>query len=259
MGMLFAFFSVADVCGFSLEDLITPDQIAALTAGEKPIHVQFSNPKQQLIPRNDVLRRLVETMRVDFNPNIMVEILYLYKKPEEAKRGGWSAAEEARLFNEISALSTIAGLQYFSTYRNTMQTLFETSQVIDDPSTKRPLPDPVHLRPPAELTAYAQLKDTVFGNNIYQFKFYSSYETMIFTQENLTSMTFGIFPVIGKNRLRLVGTIIDAEDYLLVYAVSMIKAALPQRMRQRAGNSFSSIAEAVLHWFSAQADKAFKN
>ena len=260
--ILMGFFPGPGVYGFSLKDLIGPEQASAVIAGEKPVLAQFNNPRPQLIPRHEVLKEIIEAIRSDLGPSVMVETLHLYKKPAgtpaEAEKSVWSADEETRLYNGVLALSTLAGLQYFSASRLTMRTFYETSSVIDGPSSKRPLPDPVYSRPPAELTVYARQKDLTFGDNIYQYDFYTVPGALIFIQQNLTALTAGIIPAVGKNKLRSTVAVLDAEEYLLVYAVSMAKAASLPGMKERIGNSFANRAEAVINWFSGQADKAFK-
>ena len=246
------------VFGLSLEELVSLKQADALAAGEKPALVQFTDPRPQLTPRNAALRGLIDKIYQDLGPSITVETLHLYKKPSIAEKSAWSAGEESELYNQILALSTLAGLQYFSASRGVMRTFYETSSVIDGPSTKMPLPDPVFSLPQEELTLYARQKDLTFGDNIYQYNFYRAPGAIIFIQENLTALTAGIIPAVGKNKLRSIVAVLDAEDNILIYAASMAKAASLPGMKERIGNSFANRAEAVIHWFSEQADKAFK-
>ena len=241
-----------------MENLAGTEQARALLAGEKPLLVQFNNPVPALAPKHEGLKRLIEALRRDLNPSVMVEALYLYKKPPEAEKGALTKEEEAGLFNSVVALSTLAGLQYYSASRGTMRTFYETSSRIDGPSTKKPLPDPGYTQPPAELTVYARQKDLTFGDNIYQYDYQIFPDAIVFTQQNLTTLTYGIIPAVGKNKLRSTVAILDAGDYLLVYAVSMAKAASLPGMKDRIGNSFANRAEAVINWFSGQADKALK-
>jgi hypothetical protein len=80
---------------------------------------------------------------------------------------------------------------------------------------------------------------------------------LLFVQENLTLMNAGIIPAVGKNKLRSAVVVIDAGEYLLIYAASMARAASVPGMGRRVGASFSTRAEAILKWFFGQADKAF--
>ena len=254
---LFGAVFVAGASGLNLTDFVSVEQARALFAGETPVVAQFKDPQPQLLPRHAGLKRQIDALQVELDPGIMVETLHIYEKPREAQTSVWSAGEEAALYNSVLALSTLAGLQYFSASRGVMRTFYETSSVIDNPTAKKPLPDPVYTRPPAELTVYARQKDLTFGDNIYQYDFYSSPGIMIFVQQNLTALTAGIIPAVGKNKLRSVVAVLDAGEYILIYAASMAKTVALPGMKERVGNSFANRAEAVLHWFKGQADKAF--
>jgi len=240
-----------------IENLIGREKVAALLAGEKLILSQFNEVQPKFIPQRGSLMTLVETIRRDLEPSVMVETLFVYEKPENAKKEAWSAEEETKLYNGILALSTLAGLQYYSISRGTMRTFYEISSVIDGQSTKKPIPDPVYSQPPARLTIQARQKDLTFGDNIYQYDYYSETGAFIFVQQNLTSLNYGIIPAIGKNKLQSVAAVIDAGNYLLVYIASMSKAVSLPGMKERIGNSFANRSEALFNWFSNQADKAF--
>jgi len=253
-GMVFS----EGISSLGLPDFIGAEQARALLSGENPVVTQFKDPEPRLIPRHEGLKRHVDTLLKELDPGMLVETLHIYEKPNEAEKAAWSASEEASLYNSVLALSTLAGLQYFSASRGVMRTFYETSSVIDSPVTKKPLPDPVYTRPPAELTLYARQKDLTFGDNIYQYDFYFTPGTMVFIQQNLTSLTVGIIPAVGKNNLRSVVAILDAGEYILIYAASMAKTVALPGMKERVGTSFANRAEAVLHWFKGQADKAFQ-
>ncbi|MDR2785605.1 MAG: hypothetical protein LBB83_06795 [Treponema sp.] len=241
----------------SLEDLLGPGQAAALISGERPSEIQFKNPRLLLLPRHGPVRAVIEDARGSLDPGIMVETLYLYKKPAAAARPLWTEAERLGLYNGILALSTLTGLQYYSASRKTMRTFYESSHVIDDPSAKTAAPDPVFQIPRDRLTIFARQKDMTFGDNTYQYDYYSFPDALILVQENLSSLNYGIITAVGKNKLRSVMAVIDAGEYLLVYAVSMAKAASLPGMKERIGNSFSNRAEAMLKWFEGQAGRAF--
>ena len=246
------------VFGISLEELTGPDQAKALINGEKPVVAQFKDPQPQLAPKDNTLQNMVEAIRADLQPSVMVESLHLYNKPVGAENLAWSAGEKTGLYNEILALSTLTGLQYFSASRGKIWTFYVTSSVIDGPSTKKPLPDPVYPQPPAELTLYARQKDGTFGDNIYQYDFYTTAGAIIFIQQNLSALTYGIIPAVSKNNLRSAVAVFDAGDYLLVYIVSMAKAVSLPGIKDRMGTSFANRSEAIFHWFSNQADTAFR-
>jgi hypothetical protein len=246
-----------------LDDLVRGDLKAELLEGGIITRVQHKDPAADLIPLHDFTRELIRGALEDVDASLMVESLFLYRKPPrpaadaaDARGAAWTQTERAALYNRALALSSLAGLQYFSTSRNRMRTFYETSAVIDGPDTKRVLPDPEYQVPPPELTLYARQKDLTFGDNIYRYNYYAQADALFFVQENVTIMNAGIIPAVGRNNLRSAVAVIDAGDYLLIYAASMAKAASLPGMNNRVGASFSTRAEAILKWFAGQADKA---
>lgn len=240
----------------ALEELVEEEQAAALRAGQGPvIEVQLKNPIPALLPRHAELRRLAAETIAGLEPNLFVETLSLYKKPEGAAQ--WSDAERTGLFNQLIALSTLAGIQYYSASRKTMRTFYETSQVIDNPESKKLLPDPAYAVPPAALTLYARQKDLTFGDNIYRYDYQTNTDSFFFVQQNLTVMNAGIIPAVGKNKFRTVLALIDTGDSILIYAAAMAKAASLPGLGERIGNSFTNRMAAILTWFGGRADTVF--
>jgi hypothetical protein len=155
------------------------------------------------------------------------------------------------------ALSTLTGIEYFSASRNTMRTFYVYSTVINEPVSKNPLSDPVFEQPPAHYTLYARQTDLTFGDNIYRYEYTAVEDALFFIQENMTALNYGIIPAVSKNSLQSVLAVINCGDSLLIYAVSMAKAASVPGMTDRVGNSFRNRADAVYKWFASGADKVF--
>jgi hypothetical protein len=242
------------VAALSLDELLGPDRAAVLLSTGTLTEVQLRDPRPALLPRHSYTQALINVSRETLDPGFLVESLFLYAKPAA---GIWTDAERTALYNEALAVSSLAGIRYFSTTRNAMRILYETSGVIDGPETRNPRPDPVFASPPETLTLYARQKDTTFGENIYQYDYYTRPDALLFVQENLTTMMWGIIPAVGKNKLRSVVAVIDTGDHLLVYAAFMAKAASVPGMNRQMGASLSTRAEAILKWFAGRADKVF--
>jgi len=246
----------------SLEELVDQAQAASLRTASEPVtELQMKNPSPRLLPRHEELQRFVrETLR-SLGPNILVETLSLYQRPQSSRQTadttGWSLDEQARLFNQLLAISTLTGIQYYSESRKAMRIFYESSTVIDDPSKKRPLPDPAFAVCPDSLTLYARQKDLTFGDNIYRFEYHTGADIIFFSQENISSMTLGIIQAIGRNRFRTVMAVIDAGDTLLIYTAAMAKTASVPGMGDRVGSSFTNRVKAILKWFVGRADRVF--
>ena len=247
----------------TLERLVGPERAALLAsagpAGQgRPLsEVQSRNPSVRLAPNHEGVRRFVAEAKADLGPGILVESLFLYRKPH-GRSAPWSEAERAGVFNSVVALSTLAGLQYFSITRNSMRTFYDFSRVIDNPGNRAPMPDPWFSRPPQTLSLYARQRDSTFGDNVYRFTYRAGADYVLFMQENLTPMTAGIVPAIGRNRFRMVMAVIDAGDSLLIYAAAMARATPAPGMGDRIGASFNNRLDAVLQWFSGHANGVFR-
>jgi hypothetical protein len=257
--LLFVLFLSVAVAGSSadMEELVGAGLINELATSNPLIEVQHREPRPRLLPEDGQLRRLINDTINTLEPTLFVESLYRQEKPAGAEPGRWSQAERANLYNACLSISSLAGIEYFSARRNRMRIFYETSTIIDDPETKRPLEDPLYETPPAELQLYARQKDLTFGDNMYRYIYYANPESLVFVQENLSNLTVGPITVVGKNRLRSVVAVLDARDSLLVYVASMAKTASFPGMNERAGQSFSNRAAAILAWFSGRAAEAF--
>jgi len=248
---------VHGVFSVPLEELTGTENADKLRSGSVS-ETQLGKPALKLTPALPELRQFTANSMSALVPSIVVETLYLYKKPASAAdTATWSDAQKTALFNQMTALSTLTGIEYFSASRNTMRTFYEYSSVIDDPSSKKPLSDPVFEQPPAQYTLYARQKDLTFGDNVYRYEYTAGKDSLIFVQENMTSLNYGIIPAVGKNKLKSILAVIDCGDSLLIYAVSMAKTASIPGMTDRIGNSFRNRADAVYKWFISGADKVF--
>jgi hypothetical protein len=186
---------------------------------------------------------------------MMVETICLYKKPEGST--AWSEEQRTGIFNQILTISTLTGIEYFSTSRNAPRIFFEFSYVVDGPNGRRAIPDPVHVTPPATYTLFTRQKDSTFGDNFYRYDYVNTPNAFFFVQENLSSLTIAFIPVVGRGNLRSVMAVFDCEDSLLIYAVSIANAFSLSFLQERIGNSFEERVEAMLRWFSSRADLVF--
>jgi hypothetical protein len=256
--LIFVFLIVVSyVFSASLEELTGAATAARLRASDSPVvETQLRNPVPGLTPNHALLRQVIAGVMTSLEPNLAVETLYLYNKPAP---GGWSDAQRTALFNHILALSTLTGIEYYSASRRAMRTFYESSVVINNPQSRIPQPDPVFSQPPETITLFARQKDLTFGDNIYRYEFWTASDIFLFIQENITPLSYGIITAVGRNRLQSVMAVIDCDDYLLIYAVSLVRTASIPGIGDRIGNSFGNRADAVLKWFTGMADSIFSN
>lgn len=246
------FFTALGAFALPLENLVTSAQAAQLVTGSRSvIETQLSRPSPRLTPQNSEIRQIVDRTAAAVRPNVMIESLYLYKKPDNyhTPSNSWDSAQKTGVFNQMLAISTLTGIQYYSTSRKAMRVFYEYSRIIEGPTSRNTRPDPVYSHIPASLTLYARQKDGTFGDNIYRYDYVSYIDALIFTQENVTGLSYGIIPAIGKGNLRTVMAFFDCGDSILIYAAFMTNTFSIPGMSDRISSSFTSRAEAVLNWF----------
>ena len=245
------------VCVFSapLESLVSARYAAMLRdknqGGLIDMHLHDTVPG--LMPNHSVIRQSVAGLISRVNPSVLVEVLYLCDKPERAKTDSavWDEKQKTAVYNMLTAIGTLTGIQYYSSSRGAMRVFYEYSSVMDI-ETKQLLPDPVFTQPPAALTLYARQKDLTFGDNIYRYDYAAGADAIFFTQENITALSYGVVPVIAKGSLRSIAAVIDCGDAILIYVASMAKAASVPGLNDKISASFSNRAKAVIHWFSGK-------
>jgi len=259
--VLLVFFLAAVPCVFSIPlEEIVPAYAALLRSGGEPvIETQLRNPSPQIMPLDNELRQYVSMVIRSLNPNMMTEALFLYEKPEHAHTSPayWDNTQKIGIYNELLAISTLTGIQYYSASRGEMRTFFEHSEVIDGPNTRRPLPDPLFATPPSEYTLYARQRDLTFGDNLYRYNYMYNRDSIFFVQENLTPLNIAIVQAIRRNNLRSVIAVFDCGDSILIYAISMARTLSVPGMGERIGSSLANRAEAILKWFAVRAESVF--
>jgi len=250
---MFIFSSAVCVFSVPLENLVPSRHAVMLRDKDQGglIDTHLNDTVPGLIPNHSGIRQSVTKLINTINPNILVEALFLYDKPANKKTEptAWDEKQKINVFNQLTAISTLTGIQYYSSSRGAMRVFYEYSSVIDN-ETQKLLPDPVFKQPPAALTLFARQKDLTFGDNIYRYDYVNDASAVFFIQENITPIKYGIIPVIGKGSLRSIMAIIDCGDSILIYVASMAKAASVSGLSDKISVSFSNRAKAVIHWFS---------
>ncbi|MDR2796125.1 MAG: hypothetical protein LBB47_05380 [Spirochaetaceae bacterium] len=240
------------------DGLISKTISAELLRGKLLNDAQFENLSPSLMPDNAELKAIFAENSASLKPSMLVESLYLYKKPAPFSKAAWTKAEKTAVLNILVSVSTLAGIQYYSRSRGAMRTFYEKSAVIKDPRQKVIQDDPVFSPDelPSGLTLYARQKDLSMGDNVYRYDYFISDDALIFTQKNCNAISYGIVPLAAKEKLCTISAVIDAGEYFLIYAASMTKAPQFSGLKKKAGDSFGSRAEALIKWLTQRMDGA---
>ena len=202
------------------------------------------NTAPRLVPLFTVPQTFAENQN-NGNPAFLLEALYLHKK---AQSGIKDIGKISRVLRSVSKLE---GLQYYSSSRKKMRTLYEVSYLIDDPKTEKRLDDPVD-NPAADFSVYVLQKDLTFGKNIYHYRFCSDSDAAGFISTNVDVLKYSIFKAVEPENLEASIAVIDLGEYLLVYMLTQATFTAPSVFRERVQNSFRTRGEAIYKWFIAQ-------
>lgn len=177
-------------------------------------------------------------------PSYSMEMLYLYKKEHSEK-------DVKKISQILRSVSKLEGLEYYSSSRKKMRTLYQKSYMIDDPKTKNMLDDPLDTTE-MDFSAYVLQQDPSFGENIYHCRFLSDGDSSGFMSLNTGTLKYSIFKAVSPENLLISVTVTDMGDVLLVHCITRARFASLGMFKNRIQNSFHTRVEAVYNWFIRQ-------
>jgi len=226
--------------------------LAKLQAGEDVRAASTGkDASMTLAPEHPAAAELIRAVTAE-NPDVIVEALFLWKKPRRASM----EAELLAVYNILRSVGSLQGIEYYSASRGRMRLFYEYSSRIVSPEDPSPVADALLAALPAlPETLYARQKDLSFGDNVYRVAMSAGSDFIIQESRNLTTMKYAFIPVAGPEDLHVRLLVISADDMLVFYAVSSAKAALIPGVRTKLEASFGNRAEAVYSWFANQATR----
>jgi hypothetical protein len=126
-----------------------------------------------------------------------------------------------RVYNALSRVRALAGINYHSSTRDKYIPLFgEASRIESTRKTGNRLPDPPSAKSvPASETLYLRLDDANFGNSYYEATLVSNESAIRYTLTNFKSLTYLFITVIPERRFIAQLYFEFVREGLLVYSV----------------------------------------
>jgi hypothetical protein len=233
---------------------LSPDSLRALEAGEGMRAASVgTSAGLSIAPVHPAAERLRAELAEE-RPDVVVEALFLWKKPKSGPLEG----EKLAAYNILRSVGSLTGIEYYSASRKAMRLFYEASSLVSGPDGKTAVADSMLSAVPAAETLFARQKDLSFGDNIYRYEFASGADYVRSLSVNLTTMRYGIIPVAQAEGLRVRSLAIFADDAILFYAVSSAKATVVPGVRGKLEASFGNRAQAIYSWFAAKAALAWR-
>jgi hypothetical protein len=232
-----------------LESVIPPDAVRDLIASGKIQRTAYrqKNATLDYIPQTELGHAVAVFLNeVDDDMPFICESLYLYAKQED--RRGEPGADSADISVILRSISHLEGIEYYSASRKQMRTLYEKSYPVDNPVSRKRIPDPVAGEADGLSVPVVQ-KDLTFGEYAHQVYWRHVGPEASFFSENIEYLSYGIFKLIKPGNLRLGVVVYDLGDYLLVYGLSGADFIAVPGIEAKLRDSFISRADAIFAWF----------
>lgn len=192
------------------------------------------------------LTRALERSVGDVRPNVISEaVMYLDR--------GVSDEEFLRLYNAFRAVSELSYMEYYNPEKEVWNELFYDSYRIPDPSTNRPLPDPLAGRIAREDSFYVGQEIPPFGYIASEYSFESEGEAFLFSSTNLDRFYYRDVPVLGPEKMITHVLVIRGEEYVLAYGVGGARVfTLFGILGDQIETPFQARTSALFDWFYQQ-------
>jgi hypothetical protein len=246
--VLIATMSASPIAAAPSSSFLTPAIEARLRAGEDLRTASAGKAASlTLAPTHPAVAGMRRSLAEEV-PDIIVEALFLWKKPHAAI----GTPDILTIYNTLRSIGSLQGIEYYSASRGQMRLFYEYSSLIKAPDDAVPLPDSMLTAlPGTPETLFARQKDLSFGDNRYRITMSGSPDSVVQASVNLTPMYYmSVIPVAGAEALNVRILVISADDALVFYAVSSAKATVIPGVRSKLESSFGNRAAAVYAWFA---------
>jgi len=234
----------------SLASLVSPSTYAELMKSGSIVQTAPEGKGPALLPTHAASASIHAALAAE-KPNLIVEALYLYRRPRPAD----PQAELRSLYGTLLSISSLEGIQYWSASRQKMRTFYAESYRIDDPKARRRLPDltaPATGPLPEAATCFAFQRDLTFGSNVYRYDYATSPDGILLESTNMTSMTYLAVPLMAPGGLKVRLLVIQTDEALLFYVASGANAPSLGIIRDKVEESITNRAIALYKWFEGE-------
>ncbi len=186
-------------------------------------------------------------------PPFFSETLYLYEKP--AARKGASGGETSRIGVILRSLSRLEGIEYFSTSRQKMRTLYASSYAVSSPERRVRIADPTGGNADGQ-TIYAVQKDLTFGEYLYRYDYRQTGDSVAFHSRNEDALKYTLLKLIDPERMRISLVVQDLGSHLLIYSLTRVDFFAFPGIEGKINASFTTRSEALYRWFIKEYERS---
>ncbi len=161
-------------------------------------------------------------------------------------------ATTADLYDALHAISTLAGIRYFSVWHRDERVLFNTAHAIDGSgaATADPIPSP-----DGHDVAYALVDDARFGTTPFRLEYRTADDAILLIVSNLRGLSLLVFPLIDPERLLIALLIAPAggDEPRALYGLVAAQAPEVPFLEALVEDSLRNRLAAMADWIRARA------
>ncbi len=213
--------------------------------GQIHLYYKQKDAQLQLLPSTETAHMARDRWYLTHSdaPGFMGEALYVIPKKD------LYGASQMEVISRLGrSFSTMEGIQYYSNSRKKYTTLYTKAYTVDDPKTRKPVPD--HTSGNANGTSgWFYLHDKSFGGCLYSVDFLQNETDFGFFGTAADNMTFMGFKAVKKQDMHLNLLIHEEENTLIVYILVQADFMNVPLLDGSIEKSFNARLEAIYTWF----------
>lgn len=207
----------------------------------------YRNPAEVLeLAPDSALAREAGSFWQGERPAFFSETVYLYAKP--TGKPNTVGEDISRISAILRSLSRLEGIEYFSTSRNRMRTLYASSFEVAGPDNRIEIPDQTAGSADGKLI-WALQKDLTFGEYLYRYDYRQTEDSVAFYSKNVDALKYTVFTLISPERLKVSLVVQDLGTHLLIYSLTQADFLSIPGIEGKLNASFKTRAEALYRWF----------
>lgn len=191
----------------------------------------------------------IRTALAAADPDVVVEALFLWKKPRRSD----PAAELLAVYNILRAVGSLQGIEYFSASRGRRAVLFEESWLTPSMDDRTALADTSVSTLPARESLSAWQRDASLGGAMYRYDLASGPDWVSAAFVNATPITYGFLNLAAPGTLHVRAVAVMVDEGVLLYLCVSVKPGVLPGLAGKFESSFGNRVDALYAWFTSRA------
>jgi hypothetical protein len=167
--------------------------------------------------------------------------------------GNRKTVDQLRLYNQLSNLTALKGLQFYSRGDKKIKELISDAYFVDSFATKQRIDRPLATSLPYTWQGVMLQDDESFGAKYYDIFMYANASEIMMITQNLEKLSQGLITTAHVKEMFVVFYVIQTDAGLLIYQLMGMAQGIPGFVEKTAHESIFNRHEAFKNWIVANA------